>query len=161
MKKNLLFFVLLLSIIVSACQTQCPPLTDSQKADIEKQIREVVDKIITTAENLDVAGYSAFINSDEFIATINKGYAFQSKKEWIDSVGVWWSGRKSQDLDQVKVKIAVLSADYALADRVSVWQITNKNDFIWSFNQACSYIFKKEASGWKFIHYHESSQVIQ
>jgi hypothetical protein len=49
MKKHLFFFVQLLSIIISACQTQCPPLTDAQKADIEKQILDQSNTIANTA----------------------------------------------------------------------------------------------------------------
>ena len=157
MKKLLLFFVLLLSIIVSACQTQCPPLTDSQKADIEKQIRDLVDKIVVTAENLDIAGYPAFLSSDAFIASFLEGSAFQSKTEWVDSVGFWWSQRKSIDLDQIKIKVNVLSADYVVADRVCVWTTTFKDDRIRRTNDAISYIFKKEATGWKIIYIHESA----
>ena len=161
MKKHLFFSVLISGIIVSACTTQCPPLTDSQKADIEKQIRETVDSMITTVRNLDVAGYSAFISSDDFIAMYSKGSATQSRQEWIDNAKVRWSQRESQNLDQIKVNVTVLTADYALADRISVWQVTFKNDSIWRFNQVTSYIFKKNPSGWKFIHYHESLQDIK
>jgi hypothetical protein len=66
LKKHLLIFVLLLSIVVSACKTQCPPLTDSQKADIEKQILELVNKLIISVEKVDIDSFSAFFSPDEF-----------------------------------------------------------------------------------------------
>jgi hypothetical protein len=160
MKKNLLFFILMLGIIFSACKTQNPPLTDAQKAEIEKQILELSNTIANTAEKLDINGYSAFLSSDEFIASYLGGSAFQSKAEWVDSVGVWWSKRKSQEIGQRKFKVTVLSEDLVLLDRVSIWQIYLKDDRIRRNIDALSVIFKKEATGWKIIHIHESGKDI-
>jgi hypothetical protein len=62
--------------------------------------------------------------------------------------------------DAAKI-VNVLSPDYALADRTSVWRVTYENDSIWRFNHVCSCVFKKGTSGWKFIHYHESLEDIR
>ena len=161
MKKHLFFFVLLLSIIATACKPQCPPLTEMQKADIEMQVRAVVDSMIICQEKLDVAGLSNFISSDEFLVSFGLGLPTYSKEGFIDSVRVHWSPRESHKFDQVKVKVTVLSADFVLADRSGVNTTTYKDGRIRRTNSAVSYVFKKEGAGWKFIHYHESWQVIQ
>jgi hypothetical protein len=155
MKKYLLFFVLLAGIIISACKTQCPPLSDSQKADIEKQILALVDKLIVSIEKLDIDSFSAFFSSDEFIAGYSEGSAKQSETEWIEGTRIWFNQQKSVELDN-EVKVTVLSADLVLVDRVGIYQVNFKDDRISRSVQALSYVFKKEATGWKIIHVHES-----
>lgn len=159
MKKYLLLFILLLYIISSACKVQCPPLTDKQRADIEKQILELVNKLIISVEKLDIDGFSAFFSSDEFLAGYSQGSTFQSKAEWVDDTRVWFNQLKSAELDN-KVKVTVLSADFVLVDRVGTYQVNFKDDRISRSRQALSYIFKKEATGWKIIHVHESLKAI-
>ncbi len=161
MKKHLLFFVLLLSIIVSACTTQCPPLTDSQKADIEKQVVELTNKLNNLAEKSDFANWSDLLSSTEFLGWSSGGTVYQSREIFLDSISVWWNRRKSLEIGQRKFNVTVLSADIVLVDRVSVNQIQYKNDRIVRYNSAISYLFKKETTGWKVIHMNESSQVIQ
>jgi len=156
MKKHLLILILLLGILVSACRTQCPPLTGTQKANIEKEILTLSDKVANTVEKLDINGYAAFISSEEFIASYSDGSAFRSKAEWVDSVGVWWSKRKSIEIGQRIFTVTILSADLALLDRTSVWQVNFKNDKIGHLRHATSVLYKKESTGWKIIHIHES-----
>jgi ketosteroid isomerase-like protein len=156
MKKHLLFFVLLLSIIVTACKTQCPPLTDSQKADIEKQILGLWDKITIPIEKVDIDGYSAFISSDEFLGMYSGGSIFHSKAELIDSMRIWFSDRKSNELQKKSVKVTVLTENLVLVDQLCILQITFKDDRIIRLNHAISFLLKKEAAGWKIIHGHES-----
>jgi hypothetical protein len=157
MKKHVLFFVLLLSLIVSACKTKCSPLTASEKADIEKQILEIVNKLIISVEKLDIDSFSTFFSSNEFSSGYCQGSTFQSKQEWVDDTRVWFNMLKSAELDN-KIKVTVLSADLVLADRVGNYQVIFKDDRISRSKQALSYIFKKEAAGWKIIHVHESSK---
>ena len=160
MKTHLLFFVLLLSFVVSGCATKCPPLTDSQKVDIEKQILKIANDLRIFSEKLDVNSYANFISSDEFIAAYSGGSAIRSRKEWIDRVGVSWSERKSQEVGQVQFKVTVLTSEMVLLDRESVFQATFKDGRNKRFNHAASVIYKKEASGWKVIHIHESIKYI-
>ena len=161
MRKQLLLFALLLSIFFSACKTQCPPLTDSQKADIEKQIRELWDKLTIPILNADADGYAPFISSDEFIADYEGGtLALRSKTELIDTLRNWFSNRKSNEFQQKTVKITVLSDNLVAVDQLCILQINFKDDTRMRLNDAISFIFKKETSGWKIIHVHESWKLI-
>ena len=161
MKKHLFIFVLLLCTIISACKNQCPPLTNSQKADIEKQILDLWNKITIPIEKADIDGYAPFVSSDEFIASYGGGtVALRSKSELIDTLRTWFSNRKGNEFQQKTVKIIVLAENLVLLDQLCILQINFKDDTIMRLNDAISFIFKKETSGWKVIHAHESWKFI-
>jgi hypothetical protein len=156
MKKHVLLFVLLLSLIASACKTKPPSLTATEKAAIEKEILELVNKLIISVEKLDIDSFSSFFSSGEFSGGYCQGSTFQTKADWVEDTRAWFNQQKSGELDN-KIKITVLSADLVLADRVGTYKVIFKDDRVSSIKQALSYILKKEASGWKIIHVHESS----
>ncbi|MCX6224124.1 MAG: nuclear transport factor 2 family protein [Bacteroidia bacterium] len=156
MNKHLFLSALLLGIIFSACKTPSPAPTALQKATIEKQILEQWDKVNSTIEKSDAAGFLAFFSSDEFLAMFSHGTPFLTRNAYADSVNVWFSARKNNEITQKTIKVNVLAEDLAVLDQVSVFQVNFKDDRIIRINHSVSFIFKKEAAGWKIIHGHES-----
>ncbi len=156
MKNSLFFVVLLAGILLSACQTACPSLTDAQKAEIEKQIVEQWGKIGLAVQKADADSYATFFSSDRFQAMYSEGTQFLSLKEYSDSVKVWFSARKGSELQQPIVKVNILSENIVLLDQKSIFKLNLKDERVMRYNHAVSFIFRKEASGWKIIHGHES-----
>ncbi len=95
MKKHLFFLVILLSMVFSACTTQCPPLTDAQKADIEKEILGLTNKLLNSAEKSDIPNWSDLLSSTEFLGWSLGGTVYQSREIWLDSIGAWWNRWKN------------------------------------------------------------------
>ena len=157
MKKRLFPFILLTGMIFSACQNQCPPLTDHQKADIEKQILEIYDSLIISFTKLDVDGIINVFSSDEFLGYIGSGTEILSKTDLRDNMKGWFSYRNSQKVEQKKVRVNVLTKDIVLVDILRDGQIDLKSGESWAADWSISLIFKKENSGWKIIHDHEST----
>jgi ketosteroid isomerase-like protein len=58
---------------------------------------------------------------------------------------------------QKKVTATVLAENLVLINQVARVQVNNKSGTIWRADHAFSALFKKELSGWKIIHEHESS----
>ena len=156
MKKQLFILALLVCIVATACKTQCPPLSDSQKADIKAQILGLWEKITISIEKLDIEGYSSFISSDEFIAMYVEARPYNSKTEITDTLRVWFSKRKSNVLEQKTVNVTVLTENLVLLDQVCNFQVNLKDDSIIRARDAISFIFKRGTAGWKIIHGHES-----
>lgn len=156
MKKNLILLVMLSLFLVAACRNQCPPLTDLERADIEKQVQEQMKKNLISVSNLNAAEVLSQFSTDNFIAFCYAGPIVLSRSALGDSLETWYGQRKSISIDQLNLKVTVLSADLALVDRTSVNQRVLKNDSTVKYNFIGSYVFKKETSGWKLIHTHES-----
>lgn len=156
MKNHLLYFVLMAGIIFTACQNPSPSITDSQKVIIEKQILEQWEKSGLAVKKSDADGYLTSFSSTGFVAMHSEGMQFISLKEYADSVKVWFSARTSNEIQQPTIKVTVLSDQLALMDQKSVFQLNLKDSRVVRCNHAVSFLFKKEDSGWKIIHGHES-----
>ncbi len=156
MKKTAFLSVTLIVFWISACQQPCPPLSDTQKSEIEKQVLTTWDQINIPIEKADAEGFLSYFSTNEFIAMFSGGNSFYSLKEYSDSVKTWFGPRKSTEITGKKIKVDVLSEEIALLDQTSVFQATFKDDRVIKVNHSVSFVFKKEADGWKIIHGHES-----
>ena len=156
MKKLLFIIILMTGIVFNSCTPSNPQLTELQKNAIENQILEQWKKIGSCIEKADAAGYAAYLSTNEFIAMYSEGKPFLSRGEYSDSVKVWFSARKSTELQQPTVRVTVLNENLVLLDQKSVFRLNLKNDQVVRCNHAVSFIFKKEDSVWKIIHGHES-----
>jgi len=148
--------------VFSACDNQCPPLTTSQKAEIEKQILGIIDKIYLSIAKLEVDGYAVYLSSDEFLGfhACFAEYPILSKTALVDSTRAWFNKRKTQEISHVEVKVSVLSADYVLVDRTANLKISFTHGQNGDFIHCASFIFKNESSGWKIVHLDEWGSTI-
>lgn len=162
MKKPFLVFGIVVMTVFSTCDNKCPPLTTSQKAEIEKQILGIIDKIYASIAKLEVEGYAVYLSSDEFLGFHGCGVELpiMTKTELVDRTRAWFSERTKQEISNVEVKVSVLSADYVLVDRTANWKISFTDGQTYNFIHAASFIFKKESSGWKIIHLDEWGRTI-
>jgi ketosteroid isomerase-like protein len=86
------------------------------------------------------------------------GTPFLTRDAYADSLNIWFGARKNNEITQKTIKVKVLAENLAVLDQVSVFQANFKDDRIIKLNHSVSFIFKKEAAGWKIIHGHESWQ---
>jgi len=62
--------------------------------------------------------------------------------------------------EQLDLKITPLTPDLALLTEVAIWQNWYKNGIYRKSKGFSTYLWKKEADGWKVIHLHESRQIL-
>jgi ketosteroid isomerase-like protein len=156
MKKSLFLWVLISGLAFSSCKNPAGDLTATQKADIEKQVLEQWDKLNLTLEKADAAGYLSFLSTDGFLGMHSEGTQFLTRESYADSVKAWFEPRKSCEMPNRKIKVHVLGENLALLDQAGIFQANFRDGRVIRLNHAVSFVFRKETSGWKIIHGHES-----
>ena len=156
MKKHLFFVGLMAILFFGACKNPNPPLTDAQKAVIEKQVLDQLEKMNLSVEKADADGYNAFLSSNNFLSMISQGTPFFTRDDYANAVKDWFSQRKSVELSQKTIKANVLTENLVLLDQSTIFQATFKDDRVFMIHHTVSFLFQKEETGWKIIHGHES-----
>jgi ketosteroid isomerase-like protein len=152
-----LTFVLLLGI---SCSNQSTELTDEQKVTIQNEVQVQMDGKITAARQLDADAFIDYFSNDEFISVNSGATYYSSLSVFADSVANWYSLRESRNTNQIESKITVLAPDLALGTRVLYSENLFKSGELLKSNTVITELWKKEQSGWKVIHFHESSKPI-
>lgn len=156
MKKQLFHIGLMIILFSGACKNPNPPLTDAQKAVIEKQVLDQAEKMNISVEKADADGYNAFLSSSNFLSMISQGTPFFTRDEYANAIKDWFSQRKGVELSQKNIKVSVLTENLVLLNQSAVFQATFIDDRVFMIYHTVSFLFQKEESGWKIIHGHES-----
>jgi ketosteroid isomerase-like protein len=72
----------------------------------------------------------------------------------------WYSLRESRKVVPVEKRVTVLTPNLVLTTRVQYAENLFKTGELDKANVVLTEIWKKEQSGWKIIHFHESNQKI-
>lgn len=150
----------MLGILLSACTNECTELTEQGKSKIEKQILDEWEKIMATIKDSDSEAYATFISPD-LILMSSQGSVYYSKTVYIDNVKKWFSTRKNTEIEQKKIIVTPLDEDIALLDQESDFVVTYQDGSIQGVHHAVSFVFKKEPTGWRIIHGHESLSIME
>lgn len=156
MKKQLLLIPLFLGILLIGCNKPSTQLTESQKSEIEKEILSLLDSINIPLKTLDVDGFSKFISSENFIANFWKDTLVTTSDGFINLAKSRWSDAQSQDFKQNYLKITVLTPALVIVDREGIVSYKDQNGQTHEIKDFLSSICRKEQSGWKIIHTHET-----
>jgi uncharacterized protein (TIGR02246 family) len=152
--------VVLLSVVFSGCNNQSSELTGHEKLTIEKQLLDDWEKIMTTIEDSDSEAYASFISPD-LILMSSQGSVYYSRTAYIDNVKNWFSTRANTEIEQKKIIVTPLDEDIALLDQESDFVVTYLDGSIQGVHHAVSFVFKKEPTGWRIIHGHESLSIME
>jgi len=155
MKKYLWTVSAIILLALASCQEKVE-FSDEQKAAIEKEVKAQFEGFTSSVNRLDTKAWSENLSKDEFISVNSGVIYFSTSSTFLDSVQRWFSLRKSQTAIPLETKVTALAPDLAL--------LTSKGNFeiLWNTGEQTNdiflltFIWKKEESSWKVIHFHES-----
>lgn len=145
------FFVMLFS-----CQQQHHALTEVEKEAVTKEVKNQFNNLVSACDELNAAAWSEFYSQTDFISAIGGANYFATRSAWVDSITLYFSMRASQKLDLLDVQVTVLAPNLALLTSEENIEMVSKGGKEIKWKHAFSMIWKKEQSGWKIIHSHES-----
>ncbi len=155
MKKYLWSTAAIILMALASCQ-ESSEFTEEQKAVIEKEVKAQSDGQVSTVNNLDVSGWSENLSKDEFIS-INSGVTcFSDRSVFMDSLKYWFSLRDKLTFNSLEVRVTPLTQDLALMTDKGNFDILMKSGEKLNLNFLVTFVWKKEQSGWKIIHFHET-----
>lgn len=157
---KIILFVACAFLLGISCSKESTELTDEQKATIISEVENQMEGRLSAASQLDVDAYSEYLSKDGFISANSGSNFFATRSEFIDSTVYWYSLRESRKIVPVKKKLTVLTPNLVLGTRVHYSENLLKTGELRKTNAVITEIWKKEQSGWKIIHFHESSQRI-
>ncbi len=129
---------------------------EAENDEVVKAVKERFDLLILALNKIDTTGWASFY-SDDFPVTAVAGVDFYGdKKTWVETVGEYFSQRKSQAVEPVAVKITPLAHDLALLVSEENTSMTQDNGSVVKAKHVYTMVWKNEKSGWKVLHSHES-----
>jgi ketosteroid isomerase-like protein len=157
MKTYFMIFVAIILIIGIGCQQKPTMLTDVQKTEIEKQIREQWNAYLKAANGLDFDKLMTFYSTNQFIGYLGgTQYALFSRQAFRDTLQYWFDRRAQQKIEPTLVAIHALKPDLAVLLFSGKFATVGKNGKPHQYEIAETLLFIKENEGWKILHEHES-----
>lgn len=133
-------------------------VTPAQRAEIEKTLTEAQKEINASINQLSTDGWIKYA-SEDFQERVGSGNALApgGKETFIKWLTNLISQRASQKVDIDSIKVFAISPESAYVLVIGGGTLVLKNGRHGGFGWASTFIWRKEPSGWKIVHYHESS----
>jgi len=160
MKAQSILLVAVISAVSVSCQQQSAVLTESERTEIQKQVRIQWEKKWEALNALDPEWLGLF-SKREFLGYAHGGGTITSHEELVAQNKVWWGPRKEQSGELLQIRIHPLSADLALVDYTSNWQGADEDGRAWKYKCSNTLLYRREKEGWKMIYWHEQGQEIK
>ena len=158
--KNLVFLMffaaIIASLFISCAKNTKTGLTHEQKVAIQNEVIDQNNKLISADNQLNTDLWSEFWSKDGFLSVTSGVNYFDNRSVLIDSVTNWFSRRASQKIEPIDIRVTPLTPELALLTAKSNLEILFKNENQYKWEVLVTVLWKKEQTGWKAIHMHES-----
>jgi len=138
-----------LTLLLIAVPLRSQSLTNTEKADIEKLLKNQVAQYLSTYEKIDLQAAIEFWSRDNLIGAIGYGQHYTTIEAVTGYLARQNKGRKEQTIDVQDVKIRILSPNMAVAQVSYNWRIIAANGNVSNYVVALTEYWVKESSGWK------------
>ena len=146
-----------LMLLSFAVPVSAQTLTDSQKADIEKAVKEQVAQYFRTVDTMDVDAALKLWSREKLIAQVASGRVVPSIETMTTNWKNAFANRKTHHFEIQDVMVRVFSPDTALAICSGSFRNELKSGNISNYNYVATMIWTKDTSGWKVAYLGESS----
>jgi hypothetical protein len=161
--KKLVFYMffttIIVSLFISCAKNTKTELTVEQKTAIQNEVKDQYHKALSAINQLNSASWFEFWSKDGFLTAFSGVNYFDNRSALVDTVANWFSNRTSQKFEPTDIRVTPLTSELALLTSKMDYLILFKNESQYKFKGIHTFIWKKEQTGWKIIHMHESYDV--
>ncbi len=149
------FFLLIVTLALTGCKNRTGDDFEAEKLAITDTINNLMVKVISHSDNLDLDSVLPYISDDSSAVFITGGMHY-SKKSFSTAMKNVFSGLKLQNIQIIHSQVVIPNTGAA------IWIGWMKNKYITKEDKSgeellCeTWIWQRESQGWKVIHFHES-----
>lgn len=141
-----------LTLLLIAVPLQAQTMTDAQKAEIEKAVKDQVTQRYAASDSLSAESVIQFWSRDKILGTLSPTGLNSDLESILKGVRSTFATLKVQKSELLGIKVFLISPEMAVAFTKGTGRFEYKNGNITSSNWANTSIWVKEAGGWKMIH---------
>jgi len=145
-RTGVVFFVVLLA---AAGFLRAQALTDAQKADITKTLKDLTLQSFPLMERLDLEGLAKYYSRDKFIGYVFAGKQFTTFESMMAEWKRIFDTRKGHKMGMTDIQVRILGPEMALVWANGPWSVIAKDDKIYNYLGSSIYLFVKEGETWK------------
>lgn len=160
--KKILMNVALILMLGSVSLTGCKKNTgfgEKEKLAIADTINQMMDQVTRAAESADADSTFQWLSDDTSAVFMTGGMAF-SFRELTSLFRHKYGKMKSQQMDMLSARTLVFSPDAAAWIGIIKEKSITKEDDVNEMFLVETWLWQRESSGWKVVHYHESWMVL-
>ncbi|NCA75815.1 MAG: hypothetical protein EOM90_05730 [Alphaproteobacteria bacterium] len=128
---------------------------DTEKQAIRDTIISLSDEVLGYAQNANTEGTFKYLSEDSAAVFISGGMAY-NREEIISKFSKEYNAVKSQTVEPVDTRVIVFSPTSATWISVCKHHIDFKDETTMDQLLTETWIWQREAAGWRVIHYHET-----
>ncbi|MFC1607840.1 nuclear transport factor 2 family protein [Candidatus Latescibacterota bacterium] len=152
---NVIFLVLVVSLI--ACKNAAPPMTDTERSAIEKQLIAQHNEITGAASRLDAeAVFSHFIDNERGILAF-EGSLIMTREDGVNLVSEIYKDFQKITTEMNEEYVTVITPETAVYKGVGRSTYFPKSGDSSSITFAITIVFVLRDGEWKVLHMHESA----
>ena len=133
-------------------------MSNDEKIQIQKEIKEIINTLISGCENLDMEmAFAMFLNAPEFLMMGTDGTLCDYQTYLKNNID-YLTACSSFNLTTFREETSILDREtvvHAWAYGVEAVLKTGEKDIV--KNAGASFVFKKQNEEWKVVYYHEST----
>lgn len=132
------------------------PMSETEKMMIQEEVRDQFAQLISALNRKDARAWSEFFSEAGFLSAFAGADYYATRSAWVDKITSYFEARASQHVEPVAVHVTALAPDAALMTSQETCEMRMKNGQTGKSSHVFTMIWKREKSGWKILHSHES-----
>lgn len=133
-------------------------MTAEQKAIVEEEVSEQLDKHLVSLSTLNYEMWLEFISKDNFVPGFIPGVVgiLPDYDRYVGAIKDSFARRVRQQYETLKIEITPLSQELALVTFTGLFENWFKNEEYRKDYSNATVLWKKEENGWKIIYINEN-----
>jgi ketosteroid isomerase-like protein len=145
-------FAVALMLLLFAVPVHSQTVTASQKAEIEKAVKEQMTKWYAAWDSLSAEAAKQVWSREKMIGSLRATGLLSDLEAISSGYKTTMENRKSNKVEISEILVYPFSPETALGISRGVWRVELKNGNITNYNFADTMIWVKEPGGWKLVH---------